>query len=279
MMLHHSFARQLRLRRIHRHGGDRLLIVPLDHSVTDGPLTGGNRLDHLVGQLADNGVDAVVLHKGSLRYVDSARFSRTSLIVHLSASTVHAPDPNDKYLVASVEECLRLGADAVSVHVNLGSTQERQQIADMAAVADACDRWNVPLLAMMYPRGPKITNPRDPALIAHAASLAADLGADIVKTVCAESIAEMRDITSASPVPLIVVGGPREPDETRVLAYVDEALRGGASGVAMGRNVFLAPDPGAMAAKVARLIHPVPHEVAAPSAVPDALAVPLTTVS
>nr|WP_188277298.1 2-amino-3,7-dideoxy-D-threo-hept-6-ulosonate synthase [Streptomyces sp. CBMA152] len=284
-MLTHSFARKLRLRRLHRHGGERLLIVPLDHSITDGPVTGGNRLDHLVGQLAVNGVDAVVLHKGSLRYIDSARFARTSLIVHLSASTVHAPDPDEKYLVASVEECLRLGADAVSVHVNLGSAQERQQIADLAAVGDACDRWNVPLLAMMYPRGPKITNPRDPALIAHAASLAADLGADIVKTVCAETIGEMRDITSASPVPLVVVGGPREPDEKRVLAYVDEALRGGASGVAMGRNVFLAPDPGAMAAKVSRLIHPAARRevpdghVPAPNAPADDRTAPLTTVS
>ncbi|MET9297508.1 2-amino-3,7-dideoxy-D-threo-hept-6-ulosonate synthase [Streptomyces sp. NPDC003077] len=249
------FGRRLRLRRLYREGADRLLVVPLDHSVTDGPVTRGGRLDDLVGKLAANHVDAVVLHKGSLRSVRPDRFHRTSLIVHLSASTVHAPDPNAKYLVASVEESLRLGADAVSVHVNLGSYEERRQIADLAAVADACDRWNVPLLAMMYPRGPKIDNPRDPALVAHAVQLAADLGADLVKTMYVGSVPEMRDLTRAAPVPVVAVGGPRADDDGQVVAYVEEVLRGGAAGVAMGRNIFQAPDPGAMAAKLAGLIH------------------------
>lgn len=255
MFANDSFARRLRLRRLYRHEAGRLFIVPLDHSVTDGPITAGNRLDLLIGRLTTNGVDAVVLHKGTLRHIESHWFKQTSLIIHLSASTVHAPDPNAKYLVAGVEESLRLGADAVSVHVNLGSDQEHQQIADMAAVADACDRWNVPLLAMMYPRGPKIDNPRDPELIAHAVTLAADLGADVVKTLCAGSVDEMADITRLSPVPVVVVGGPRATDEDDVVAYVAEALRGGAAGVAMGRNVFQAKDPGAMAARIAALIH------------------------
>jgi 2-amino-4,5-dihydroxy-6-oxo-7-(phosphonooxy)heptanoate synthase len=250
-----SFARSLRLQRLHHHDPERLLVVPLDHSVTDGPLTGGNRLNSLVGRLASHHVDAVVLHKGALRHIDPEWFTRTSLIVHLSASTVHAPDPNAKYLVASVEESLRLGADAVSVHVNLGSDEERQQIADMAAVADACDRWNVPLMAMMYPRGPKIENPREPALVAHAVQLATDLGADLVKTLYVGSVPEMTEITSTSSIPVVVVGGPRNNDEAETLAYVEEALDAGAAGVAMGRNVFQAPDPGAMADKLSDLIH------------------------
>lgn len=255
MVYNSSFARRLRLQRLYRHAQQRLFIVPLDHSVTDGPVTGGRAVDPLIGRLAANSVDAVVLHKGSLRYVDPDWFTRISLIVHLSASTVHAPDPNAKYLVASVEESLRLGADAVSVHVNLGSDEERRQIADMAAVSDACDRWNVPLMAMVYPRGPKITRPNDPGLIAHAVTLAADLGADLVKTPYAGSVAEMADITREAPVPVVVVGGPRNEDEGQVLGYVEDALRGGAAGVAMGRNVFQSPDPGVLAAKVAEIVH------------------------
>ncbi|MFJ9039016.1 2-amino-4,5-dihydroxy-6-oxo-7-(phosphonooxy)heptanoate synthase [Streptomyces sp. NPDC102406] len=255
MVINAPFARSLRLQRLHHHDPERLFIVPLDHSLTDGPLLPSGQLNTLVGSLASHHVDGVVLHKGSLRHVDPEWFTRTSLIVHLSASTMHAPDPNAKYLVSSVEESLRAGADAVSVHVNLGSDEERRQIADMAAVAEACDRWNVPLLAMMYPRGPKIDNPRDPALVAHAIQVAVDLGADLVKTLYVGSVEEMSAITAASPVPVVVVGGPRNSDETRTLAYVEEALRGGAAGVAMGRNVFQAADPGAMADKLSDLIH------------------------
>lgn len=255
MISNGAFGRRLRLRRLHRNHSERLLVVPLDHSVSDGPITGGEGLDALVGRLATNGVDAVVLHKGSLRHVDPAWFAGTSLIVHLSAGTVHAADPDAKYLVAGVEESLRLGADAVSVHVNLGSDGEQQQISDLAAVADACDRWNVPLLAMMYPRGPRISDPRDPALVAHAVTLAADLGADLVKAPYVGSVTEMKEITSRSPIPVVTVGGPRNSDEGQVLAQVGEALSAGVAGVAMGRNVFEAPDPGVMAAKLAHLIH------------------------
>ncbi|WP_018685548.1 2-amino-3,7-dideoxy-D-threo-hept-6-ulosonate synthase [Actinokineospora enzanensis] len=249
------FARELRLRRLYRHGGQGLLVVPLDHSISDGPLRGTGALDALVGGLAGTGVDAIVLHKGSVRHVRHTRFTAMSLIIHLSASTVHAPDPDAKYLVSGVDEALRMGADAVSVHVNLGSADERGQIRDLASVAEVCDRWNVPLLAMMYPRGPRIANPRDPELVAHAATLAADLGADIVKTPFVGTAAEMADVVASCPIPLIVAGGARMATDAEVLAYVDEAMRGGASGVAMGRNIFEAADPGGLARRIARLVH------------------------
>jgi 2-amino-4,5-dihydroxy-6-oxo-7-(phosphooxy)heptanoate synthase len=229
--------------------------VPLDHSVTDGPVTGGRRVRELIGRIAGNGADAVVVHKGVLRYVDPASFTDLALVVHLSASTIHAPDPDAKYLVASVAEALRCGADAVSVHVNLGSAEEMHQIADLAAVADACDQWNVPLLAMMYPRGPKISNPAEPELIAHAATLAADLGADLVKTPYAGSVDEMADVTRDCPIPLLVAGGPRRAVTADVLSYVDDVLRGGAAGVAMGRNVFAATDPAALVRAMSDLNH------------------------
>jgi 2-amino-4,5-dihydroxy-6-oxo-7-(phosphonooxy)heptanoate synthase len=255
MPVNQSFARRVRLRRLYRNDARRLLIVPMDHSVTEGPIAADKGLDHLVGQLARNGVDGVVLHKGSLRYVSPGWFTRTSLIVHLSASTRHAPDPDAKYLVASVEEALRIGADAVSVHVNLGSDEERRQVADMAAIADACDRWNLPLIAMIYPRGPRIENPRDPELVAHAAILAADLGADIVKTPYTRTMDEMVDVVRASPIPLVVAGGSPLADITAILSYVDEIMRTGAAGVAMGRNVFQTVNPGATAGRIADLIH------------------------
>lgn len=254
MSVNLSFARQVRLARLFSRPGGGALVVPLDHSVTEGPVTGGTRVNALVGELARNGVDAVVLHKGALRHVDADWFRDTSLVVHLSASTSRAPDPDAKYLVASVEEALRLGADAVSVHVNVGSAQEYQQVGDLARVSDACDRWNLPLIAMMYPRGPRTDDPHRADLIAHAATLAADLGADMVKTLYTGTVDEMADVTRSCPIPLIVAGGPRR-TTADVLAFVADALRGGAVGVAMGRNVFESPNPGELVRRLAGLIH------------------------
>jgi 2-amino-4,5-dihydroxy-6-oxo-7-(phosphonooxy)heptanoate synthase len=261
-----TFARRLRLRRLRQHTDDRLLVVPLDHQVSDGPVLPGP-LDGLVEQVAAGGADAVVLHKGAVRQVSDRWFANMSVIVHLSASTAHAQDPDAKYLVASVEDALRTGADAVSVHVNLGSRAEAAQIRDLAAVAEACDRWNMALLAMVYPRGPAIENPHDPALVAHAAMLAAELGADFVKTVYAGSVADMRDVVRASPVPVLVAGGPPLATSAAVVAHVEDVMRSGAAGVAMGRNVFRAADPGAMVALVSAAVHQSsrPRRAAAPA--------------
>lgn len=266
-LVNHSSARRIRLHRLHRHAAARLMIVPMDHSITDGPVL-GTGLDRLVGQMARNDVDAVVLHKGGMRYVQPRWFTLTSLILHLSASTRHAPDPDAKYLVATVEEAIRMGADAVSVHVNLGSAEERRQITDMAAVADACDRWNMPLLAMVYPRGPQITNPRDPELVAHAATLAADLGADIVKTPYATTAAEMADVVRAVPIPVITAGGPPLGDLPELLAHVTDVMRSGAAGVAMGRNVFQSANPGITARRIAGLVHNGPNDIVSSPAHP-----------
>jgi 2-amino-4,5-dihydroxy-6-oxo-7-(phosphonooxy)heptanoate synthase len=250
----HHFSKAMRLHRLFRHGR-KLVVVPLDHSVSDGPIARrGGSVDQLVGDMAASGVDAVVLHKGSLRHVQHTHFGAMSLIVHLSASSGHAIDPDAKYLVTGVEEAVALGADAVSVHVNLGSLDERTQIADLGAVAGSCDKWNVPLIAMVYPRGPHITNPGDPELVAHAAILAADLGADIVKTVYPGSSADMAEVASACPIPVIVAGGPRVSSAGEVLGFVSDALLGGASGVAIGRNIFMAPDPRDMAGRITGLV-------------------------
>jgi 2-amino-4,5-dihydroxy-6-oxo-7-(phosphonooxy)heptanoate synthase len=250
-----SFGSKIRHRRLYRHGDERLFVVPLDHSVTDGPIVPDGRLDVLIEQLADGGADAFVLHKGSLRRLDPTPFRSTSLIVHLSASTAHAPNPDAKYLVSSVEYALRLGADAVSVHVNVGSTTEHEQVADLAAVADAADRCGVPVLAMMYPRGPRIPNPRDPELIAHAATLAADLGADLVKVPYVGEVAAMSDVVRSCPIPILVAGGALLDGPHALTSYVGDVMRAGTAGVAMGRNVFRANDPRSAARRVAQVLH------------------------
>lgn len=250
-----GFAREMRLRRLYRHSA-RLFVVPLDHAVSDGPFLADGDLDGLVGRLAEHAVDAVVLHKGCLRRVRPERFRGTGLIVHLSAGTARAPDPDAKYLVASVAEALRLGADAVSVHVNVGSREEGRQIADLATVAGACDRWNLPLLAMMYPRGAGTRDAADPALVAHAVAVAADLGADLVKTVYPGTPAAMARVARAAAVPVLVAGGPAGgAGDDPLLGRVRDALDGGAAGIAVGRQVFHAPDLAATAGELADLVH------------------------
>jgi len=255
MTFNNTAGSRIRLQHLYRHDPASLFIVPLDHSVTNGPITRNGQLNRLIGQLAGNGVDAVVLHKGALRHVDIRWFRSLSLIVHLSASTCRAPDPDAKYLVASVEEALRLGAHAVSVHVNVGSATEGRQIADLGAVAEACDRWGVPLLAMLYPRGPKVADGRAPDLVAHAAAIAADLGADLVKSALPEAASGIAEVTASCPVPVLAAGGAPSPGTDAALRHLADVMRAGAGGIAAGRLVFTATDPASMARRIAALVH------------------------
>jgi 2-amino-4,5-dihydroxy-6-oxo-7-(phosphooxy)heptanoate synthase len=209
-----------------------------------------------LGILADNGADAIVVHKGRLRLLPRSVYAKLSVVVHLSASTKYAADPTFKYQVAEVEDCLRRGADAVSVHVNIGSLTEDRQLRSMAAVADACDRVGLPLLAMLYPRGPGIKDHPQLDTLLHAASLAVDLGADIVKLPLQGPVAAMKRVVDCCPIPVLAAGGAQVSDH-QFGTFVADVMTSGARGLAAGRNIFMAADPGAKVREVRRLLSSV----------------------
>src|SRR5208337_2660685 len=80
----------------------------------------------------------------------------SGLIVHVSASTKLGGKPNLKVGVCTLEEAVRLGADAVSAHINIGSEDEGKMLEFLGSLSEQCDSYGIPLLAMMYPRGPNI---------------------------------------------------------------------------------------------------------------------------
>lgn len=243
----------LRLRRLSRPQDDRYLFVPLDHSVSDGPVVPRDRWHDLISAVVLGGADAVIVHKGRVRTLDPAVLGGCALIVHLSAGTSHMADAHAKVLVGEVDEALRLGADAVSVHVNIGSDTESRQLADLGTVAAECDRWNVPLVVMAYARGPRIGDAADPAVLAHVVNIAADLGADIVKTTLARPAEEMAEVTASCPVPVIVAGGPAS--ENSLAGHARTAMATGCAGLAVGRRVFTSPTPMQLVAELASIVH------------------------
>ena len=171
-------GKQLRLNRILENG--KAVIIPLDHGLTIGPVKGLINIKDTIDKMAAGGATAVLFHKGILRSLDKA--PSCGVIVHLSASTNLGPDPNFKVQVGTVEEALKLGVDAVSVHVNVGNEMEYAMLEILGEVAGECEEFQVPLLAMLYPRGHDVEDPHDPSITAHAARIGAELGADIVKT-------------------------------------------------------------------------------------------------
>ncbi len=256
MDLPQASGKAIRMARLSRHRDGRCLLVPIDHSLSDGPVASAGRLYQLVNTVVAHGADAVVLHKGRVQSLPPDAFCGAALVVHLSASTAHNSDKDAKVLVGSAEDALRMGADAVSVHVNIGSATEARQLADLGAIASACDSWNLPLLAMIYPRGPRITEPRDVTLLSHVVNIAADLGADLVKTLCSLHPEQMSQVVESCPVPVLVAGGSGDTSEDDFLDTARVAINAGCGGLAVGRRVFGSADPGKFVRKLADIAHP-----------------------
>jgi 2-amino-4,5-dihydroxy-6-oxo-7-(phosphonooxy)heptanoate synthase len=239
--------------RLSRPRDDKYLFVPLDHSMADGPFVDEIDFNRLISDISLGGADAIVVHKGRAKTIEPELLGGCALVVHLNASTDHAADSDAKVLVSDVEEALRLGADAVSVHVNVGSDTEAIQLGDLGTVASACDRWGVPLLAMMYLRGPRVTNPDSPAQLAHMVSIAADLGADLVKTVLAAPVERMVEVIAASPLPVVVAGG--DGLDMSLFEFATTAMAVGCRGLAAGRRVFTDDTPRRVVQQLAAIVH------------------------
>ncbi len=244
-------GKKRRLRRIFQND-NRTVIVPMDHGVTIGPVKGLVNMQSIVDKLLLGGVDAVVVNRGIAKSVDTGN---AGLIVHLSGITVHCPDPNNKVQICSVDDAVRLGADAVSVHINVGAKQEAQMLSMLGKVACECDDYGMPLLAMMYPRGPNIRDSHALDVVAHAARLGAELGADIIKTNYTGGVESFKDVVSGCHVPVIIAGGSKVETTRDVLQMVKDSITAGGAGLSIGRNVFQHEDPTKIVKALSAIVH------------------------
>lgn len=247
-------GKESRLRRLYKHS-KRLFIVPMDHGISVGSVHGLRDISGAVKSVFEGKADAVIVHKGLIRYIhDWMEPANGELILHLSASTNLSPAPNRKELVSSVKYALRVGATAVSVHINLADRHEPEMLRDLGAVAEECEFWGMPLLAMMYVRDGGRESEYDPVKIAHAARVAEELGADLVKVNYTGSPETFAEVTGAVRIPVLIAGGPRMNTAEELFDMIKGALQSGANGVSIGRNVFQAPDPAALAREIRHML-------------------------
>jgi len=250
-----EIGKRVRLERIINRKTGKTVIVPMDHGLSMGPIAGLEDMASIINKVADGGANAIILHKGIVRSGHRGYGKDIGLIIHMTGSTTLGPDPQCKVAVASVEEALALGADGVSVHVNVGASNEEEQLQNLGDVAENCAAWGMPLFAMMYPRGAKVKNEHDPAMVGLAARVGAELGADIIKTTYTGDVKSFSKIVKGCPVPIVIAGGPKMATDADVLRMASEAISAGAIGVSIGRNIFQHKDPAAMTRALARVVH------------------------
>ncbi len=232
--------------------GGRYLIVPMDHGITMGAVTGLKELEATVDGVTSGGADAVLTQKGVADRVHG-NTNGGGYIVHVNGSTTIGPDENDKRLTCTVEEAIRAGADAVSFHINVGSNYEPKQIEELAEITGEAERFGMPVLAMAYARGPGIQGD-EPEALGHAVRLAEELGADVVKTGYSGDADSFEHVCESTSLPIVIAGGSRGTDAETV-GMVRGAMDAGAAGVSMGRSIFQHDTPKAITRAVSAVVH------------------------
>jgi class I fructose-bisphosphate aldolase len=250
-----QIGKSIRMERLFNRDTGKSIIVPMDHGVSVGPLDGLEHMTKAVTDAAEGGANAVLGHKALVRCGHRKSGRDLGLILHLSSSTDLSPYPNRKTLTASVEDALCLGADGISIHVNLGDTYEAEMLADFGRISRESERWGMPLLAMVYGRGPKIPNSLAPEIVAHCARVGAELGADAVKVPYTGDIDSFNFVVESCCVPVLIAGGPKTGTTREFLQTVHDAIKAGAKGLSVGRNIFQHPDPRGLMSVLNGIVH------------------------
>jgi len=165
--------------------------------------------------------------------------------------------PNYDAWVSSVEDAVRLGADAIAMGVLVGGERQAEMLANLGKLAREAEQAGMPLITHIYPKGELISREHqyDLANIAFAARAGAELGADVVKTWYTGSPDTFAKVVEACPAKVVVAGGPKLDDPRQVLRVVRDVMDAGAAGLAFGRNVWQYERPLAMIRALKVLVH------------------------
>ncbi|MGB4503669.1 MAG: hypothetical protein WBI44_02095 [Syntrophaceticus sp.] len=243
-----------RMKRIIKPDTGRSLVIAIDHGYALGPMKGIVDIAGTIRQLDATGqVDAWLLTKGIFRHAFNPAGSPGIIMRISGGTTITGPDITNEGLVTSVEEGLTLSADAMAVSAFIGSENERETLIGLARAADDCHRWNVPLLGVIGLGKALGEKKNDARFLALSARVAAEHGADIIKTYYTEQ--DFEDVVAGCPVPIMIAGGPKCETDLDTLKMIHGALQCGAQGIVMGRNIWQSSHPAALLNAVWHLIH------------------------
>lgn len=259
-------GKRIRLGRVLDPKSGRAVVVAFDHGLDNGPMRGNGNPRAAIARLVEGGADALLVSPGIARLCGDLFVGKTApgLIVRLDwSNTFRATErlgfeEGRTRLIADVDDAARLGADAVLTYLLIGYSDpdvEADEVAKNARVSRACERLGIPHVMEPMARGDRARGRElDVGLIKVHARIAAELGADAIKTNYGDGQRSYADVIDACPIPVLIAGG-RQTAARESLAMVYGALTAGAVGVVFGRNITQADDPARMLRAVRALVH------------------------
>ncbi len=234
-----------RLSRIIKPDGKTVMLA-VDHGYFLGPTSGLEDPGRTIGPLLPY-ADALMPTRGVLRTsVDAS--TETPIVLRVSGGNSILSELSDEGITVAMDDAVRLNVSAVALSIYVGSPNEKQTLLNLTKLIDEGHRFGIPVLAVTAV-GKDMA--RDARYLALCCRIAAELGAHVVKTYYCEGFEKL---VKTCPVPLVMAGGKKLP-ELEALELTHNAIKRGAAGVDMGRNIFQADDPVAMIQAVRAVVH------------------------
>lgn len=229
-----DWGMQNRLSRIINPKTGRTVMLAVDHGYFLGPTSKLEVPGETITPLLPY-ADAVMLTRGVLRTSIDPKTNKP-IVLRISGGTSILSELSNEGITTSLEDAVRLNASAVSLSIFVGAEYERQTLMNLSRVVDEAQNYDMPVLAVTAV-GKEMA--RDARYLALCCRIAAELGANFVKTYYCE---DFQKVVEGCPVPVVIAGG-KKTDEMGALELASNAVSEGAVGVDMGRNIWQSEHP------------------------------------
>lgn len=223
--------------------------LPIDHGYFLGPTRKLEKPGETIAPIKQY-CDALFVTRGILRSCIDPEDSLPIILRVSGGTSIVGPTLTDEVLTTSIEEIIRLNAQAVGVSIFVGTEHERQTLNNLATLVNQCEPYGIPVMAVTAVG--KELEKRDARYLALCARIFAELGASVVKTYWCE---DFEKVVEGCPVPVVIAGGPKCETTREVLEFVHDGMQRGAAGINLGRNVWQAENPPAVARALQAIIH------------------------
>ena len=233
-----NLGKLVRLNRIFSHPSGRLCSVAADHffGYGEGLPPGLRQIKATLASLVAGRPDAVTLHKG---VAASAWTPYAGVVPLIVQSTAMQPKSLEREQLATPEDAVRLGADAIAIAAFIGGDGDAATLRQLADCVRQAARYDIPVICHIYPRdlqAGKIVF--YPEAIAFAVRCAVETGVDVVKTPYCGEVKAYAEIVADCPMPLVAAGGPKCDSLKAALGLMGQVVQSGARGATIGRNIW-----------------------------------------
>lgn len=223
--------------------------LPIDHGYFQGPTRKLEKPGETIKPLIPY-ADALFVTRGVLRSCVNPRTSPPIILRVSGGTSVIGNDLSHEGITTSIQEALRLNVAAVGMSIFVGSDHEHDSLLNLGKLVDECENYGLPVMAVTAVG--KELKKRDARYLGLCCRIAAELGAQVVKTYWCENFEK---VVNGCPVPVVMAGGPKCETEREVFEFVHDGMEKGAIGLNLGRNVWQHEHPVAMMKALRAIVH------------------------